>query len=68
MIMLTVEKFKNRLLRPNHHDCLHVGVDTKDESQLYIIVNGGMANINCDPIELYPLEIKACVLEMIIKR
>jgi hypothetical protein len=63
--MLTVEKFKARLIRPNHPDCLHVGVDTKDESQLYIIVNGGMANINCAPIELYPLEIKACALKMI---
>jgi hypothetical protein len=63
--MLTIEKFKARLIRPNHPDWLHVGVDAKDESQLYIIVNGGMANINCAPIELYPLEIKNCALEMI---
>jgi hypothetical protein len=42
-----------------------VGVDTKDESQLYIIVNGGMGNINCAPIEIYAVEIKNCALEMI---
>jgi hypothetical protein len=63
--MLTIEKFKARLARSNHPDWLHIGVDSKDESQLYIIVNGGMANINCAPIELYPLEIKACALNMI---
>lgn len=65
MIILTIEKFKARLIRPNHPDWLHVGVHTKDENQLYIIVNGGMENINCAPIELYPLEIKNCALEMI---
>jgi len=63
--MLTVEKFKARLRRANHPDWLHVGVDSKDEKQLYIIVNGGLANINCGPIELYALEIKKCVQEMI---
>jgi len=63
--MLTVEKFKARLERPNHPDWLHVGVDTIDESQLYIIVNGGMGNINCAPIEQYVAEIKNCAREMI---
>ena len=63
--MLNVEKFKARLIRSNHPDWLHVGVDSKDESQLFIIVNGGMANINCAPIELYAEEIKNCALEMI---
>lgn len=63
--MLSIEKFTSRLIRPNHPDQLHVGVDSKDESQLYIIVNGGMANINCAPIELYAPEIKHCALEMI---
>ncbi|MFT5756899.1 MAG: hypothetical protein ACI9LM_001624 [Alteromonadaceae bacterium] len=63
--MLSVEKFTSRLIRPNHPDWLHVGVDSKDESQLYIIVNGGMANINCSPIELYAPEIKNCALKMI---
>ena len=63
--MLTVKKFKARLIRSNHPDWLHVGVNSKDESQLYIIVNGGMANINCAPIELCAEEIKNCALEMI---
>jgi hypothetical protein len=63
--MLTVEKFKARLARSNHPDWLHIGDNSKDESQLYIIVNGGMGNINCAPIELYAAEIKSCVLEMI---
>lgn len=63
--MLSIEKFKSRLIRPNHPDWLHVGVDSKDKSQLYIIVNGGMANINCAPIERYAPEIKNCALEMI---
>lgn len=66
--MLTVENFKKRLIRIEHPDWLHVGVDTKDESQLYIIVNGGMGNINCAPIELYPPEIKNCSLEMITQK
>lgn len=65
--MLTVEKFKARLIRPNHPDWLLVGVDSNDESQLYVLVNGGMANINCAPIELYPVEIKKCALEMILQ-
>lgn len=63
--MLNVEKFKARLIRSNHPDWLHVGVDSKYKSQLFIIVNGGMANINCAPIELYAKEIKNCALEMI---
>jgi hypothetical protein len=63
--MLTVEQFKGRLLRPNHPDCLLVGVDANDDSQLYIVSNGGMANINCAPIELYAVEIKNCALEMV---
>ncbi len=63
--MFTIEEFKKRLMLSSHPDCLHVGVDSKDESQLYIILNGGIANINCDPIELYPAGIKHCALEMI---
>jgi plasmid maintenance system antidote protein VapI len=65
MIMLTVEKFKAQLIRPNHPDWHHVGVDTKDKSQLYIIVNGGLGNINCARIEQYAPEIKVCVLNMV---
>jgi hypothetical protein len=64
--MLTVEQFKRRLLRPNHPDWLLVGVDANDGSQLYILSNGGMANINCAPIELYADEIKHCAQEMIL--
>jgi hypothetical protein len=64
--MLTVEKFKARLERPNHPDCLLVGVDSKDEKQLYLLSNGGMGNINCAPIEQYTAEIKTCAREMII--
>lgn len=63
--MLTIEKFKARLTRPNHPDWLLVGVDTKDDSQFYILGNGGMGNINCAPIELFSAEVKACVLEMV---
>lgn len=63
--MLTVEKFKERLMRPNHPDWLLVGVDANDDSQLYILSNAGMANINCAPIELYAIEIKDCAQEMI---
>lgn len=63
--MLTVEKFKARLERPNHPDWLLVGVDSKDEKQLYLLSNGGMGNINCAPIEQYVVEIKTYVLEMI---
>jgi hypothetical protein len=56
--MLSVEQFKLRLMRPNHPDWLLVGVDANDDSQLYILSNGGMANINCAPIESYLPEIK----------
>ncbi len=63
--MLTVEKFKERLIRVNHPDWMSVGADIGDESQLYIVSNGGMNNINCFPIEHYPQEIKVCVLNMI---
>ena len=63
--MLSVEQFKLRLIRPNHPDWLLVGVDASDDSQLYILSNGGMANINCAPIELYADEIKDCAREMI---
>jgi len=64
--MLTVEKFKARLKRPNHPDWLLVGVDSKDEKQLYLLSNGGMNNINCAPIEQYAAEIKTCAREMIL--
>jgi len=63
--MLNVEQFKKRLLRPNHPDWILVGIDTQDESQLYIASNGGMNNINCAPIENYLFEIKSCALELI---
>jgi hypothetical protein len=63
--MLSVEQFKLRLTRPNHPDWLLVGVDANDDSQLYILSNGGMTNINCAPIELYAREIKGCAQEMI---
>lgn len=63
--MLTAEKFKARLIRSNHPDRLLVGVDSKDDKQLYIIGNGGLGNINCAPIESFQEEIKTYVLEMI---
>lgn len=42
-----------------------MGVDSKDESQLNIAVNGGMGNMICTSIERYLPEIKTCVLTMI---
>jgi hypothetical protein len=63
--MLTVNKFKRRLIRPNHPDWLLVGVDSKNDNQLYLLSNGGMANINCAPIESYAIEVKDCVRKMI---
>ena len=63
--MLTIDKFKARLIRPNHPDWLLVGVDTKDDSRLYILGNGGMGNINCAPIESFPEEIKNYAIEMV---
>jgi len=65
VILLTVENFKARLIRFSHPDALRIAVDVIDKNQLYIIVNGGIANINCEPIELYATEIKIFVLEMI---
>lgn len=66
--MLTLEQFKVRLNRTNHPDRLHIGIDSQNESQLYLILNGGIANINCVPIEQYAAEIKTCALEMIRMR
>ena len=63
--MLTQESFIKRIKQPNSPSWLHVGVDTQDENQLYIAVNGGMNNINCAPIENYLPEIKSCALELI---
>tara|TARA_R110002012_G_scaffold52191_1_gene134119 strand:+ start:20662 stop:21183 length:522 start_codon:yes stop_codon:yes gene_type:complete len=63
--MLTVEKFKARLERPNHPDWLFVGVDSKDENPLYLLSNDGLNNINCATIEQYAAEIKNCVLSMV---
>jgi len=63
--MLTQESFIKRIKQPNSPSWLHVGVDTQDENQLYIAVNGGMNNINCAPIESYLTEIKACAVAMI---
>lgn len=64
--MLTVEKFKEQLIRSNHPDWLLVGVDSKDEKQLYLLSNAGMGNINCAPIEQYAAEIKTSAREMIL--
>jgi antirestriction protein ArdC len=64
-LLLSVEQFKLRLMRPNHPDWLLVGVDANDDNQLYILSNGGMANINCAPIEWYTDEIKYCAREII---
>jgi len=63
--MLTQESFIKRIKQPNSPNWLHVGVDTQDDSQLYIAVNGGMNNINCAPIESYLAEINVCALAMI---
>lgn len=68
MIEITVEQFKKRLKQPNHPDGLHVAVDSKDEKQLYITINDGLANIKCDPIELYGVEIKSCVQLMLTQK
>jgi len=65
MIDITVEQFNKRLKQPNHLDGLHVAVDSKDGRQLYIFINDGLANIKCDPIELYGTDIKNCVQLMI---
>jgi hypothetical protein len=65
MIEITVEKFKKLLKKPNHPDGVHVAVDSQDERQLYIIINDGLANIKCDPIELYGIAIKNYVQLMI---
>jgi len=64
-IMLTVEDLLKRIKQPNNPSWLLVGVDSKDEGQLKIAVNGGMGNIICTSIDRYPPEIKACVLAMI---
>lgn len=61
--MISVEELKVNLKRPYHPDSLHIAVD--DDSQLYILSNDGMANINCAPIERYAPEIKNCALKMI---
>ncbi len=63
--MLTVEKFKERLGRPNHSDWLHVAVDANNENQLYIIVNVGMGNTLSAPIERYDPAIKAYIISML---
>lgn len=63
--MISVEKLKARLKRPRHPDWLHIGLDANDDSQLYVLSNDGIANINCERIELYAEEIKDCVREMI---
>tara|TARA_R110002124_G_scaffold287363_1_gene473967 strand:+ start:26289 stop:26627 length:339 start_codon:yes stop_codon:yes gene_type:complete len=44
---------------------LHIGVDSKDENQLFLLSNGGIANINCVAIEQYPPDIKDCLLNMV---
>lgn len=67
MIDITVEQFKQRLKQPNHPDGFHVAVDSQDESQLYIAMNDGLANIKCDPIELYGTDIKNYIQLMIIQ-
>lgn len=64
--MLTIEKFEEYLNKPCHPDRLYVAVDSNDNSKLYILANGGIANLNCNPIEHYAAEIKVCALEMIV--
>ena len=51
--MLTVEKFKERLKRPNRSEWLHVAVDANNEKQFYIVGNGGMGNTISMAIERY---------------
>ena len=63
--MLTIKNFKTLLQHTNHPDWLLVGVGSQDDKQLYILSNGGIANINCEPIEAFPEEIKTYTLEMI---
>ena len=63
--MLTVEKFKERLGRPNRSDWLHVAVDAVNKAQFYIIVNGGMGTTLSAPIERYDPAIKAYIISML---
>ena len=63
--MLTVEKFKERLGRPNHSDWLHVGIDAVNKEQFYIIVNSGMGTTLSAPIERYDLAIKAYIVSLV---
>jgi len=63
--MLTIEKFKKRLIRANHSDWLRVVVDANNKKQFYIVGNGGMGNTISAPIENYLPEIKECVISMI---
>ena len=62
MIMLTVEKFKERLGQSNRSDWLHVAVDANNANQFYIVGNGGMGNTIIAPIESYSPEIKQWVI------
>ena len=63
--MLTVEKFKERLKRPNRSEWLHVAVDANNEKQFYIVGNGGMGNTISMAIERYLPEIKEWLISQI---
>jgi hypothetical protein len=63
--MLTVERFKERLGRPNHSDWLHVAVDANNAKQFYILVSGGMGTMLSAPIERYDPAINAYIISML---
>lgn len=66
--MLSVEHFKARLNRSNSPDWLRVVIDANNESQFYIVSNGGMGNTISTPIENFLPEFKKCVMSMISAR
>ncbi|MFT5294888.1 MAG: hypothetical protein ACI9VT_000908 [Psychroserpens sp.] len=63
--MMNVADFTKRIRTPNSPFWLHIAMDIENESQLFIVVNGGMGNMLCAPIEQYLPEIKECALSMI---
>jgi hypothetical protein len=63
--MLSVEKFKERLVQPNRSDWLRVVVDADNVNQFYIVGNGGMGNTISMPIEKYLPDIKAWVINQV---
>ena len=63
--MLTAKEFKKRLARKNSPDWLHVAMDAEDNTQFYIVGNGGMGTTISMALERYPAEIKVCVMDML---